>query len=532
VKNYIDVYSSLSLIGFSEKDLLHVSELYDKAQELWSLTLKNSAINRTEGCFTLFPSVKKQIDAYTMFLSSVAALARSSWTEFNMKMMGLGFGIMLCSIFLHAFVIRRLEKQCENHSRTCGDLKSFFGVNFFALVLVLIRACSFLSNSFILEEGRVAGFLLATIVILQLRCAVMEKKRLIEALVFCILLPMLRIGIELGQLKQAVSSLFLKLDPSKTIGIGDDSQMWVHVSETLPVLSLIILAFLLYKSIAYFSQGILKYVTVVTFSNFILIPIYWASESGFVNLQMVLGIMKGNFIPRVIYASGLLQLSLVSISQLLDRERTSNWEEITVVKALALLSMWSSTNIILSGKQGPLVFLAFVIGGWCLTRLMILGQRADKCCSGSSISYVLPVTQWSLFAVCMFFSTGHWCAFDGLRYASAFIGFDEFKLIRQAILLTIDTFGFSHILPICGLPLLVATQKGQSKQVFSLRLCQVYLIYGLITAVTFTFTMLCVTIHRRHLMVWGLFAPKFVFDAVGLALIDFLIFISSFYYIL
>lgn len=46
--------------------------------------------------------------------------------------------------------------------------------------------------------------------------------------------------------------------------------------------------------------------------------------------------------------------------------------------------------------------------GWCLIRLMTLEQRADKCCSGSSTSYALPVTQWSLFAVCMFFSTGHW----------------------------------------------------------------------------------------------------------------------------
>ncbi|XP_073122694.1 uncharacterized protein [Henckelia pumila] len=531
VKKYIDVYSSLSLIGFSDKDLLHVSELYANAQELWSLTSKNSSIDRSQGCFESLPSVKKQIDAYSMFLSSVAALARSNWTEFNLMMMGIGFGIMLCSIFLHGFVIRRLEKLCELHSHFCGDLKSFFGTNF-AITLVLIRACSFLSNSYILEEGRVAGFLLATIVILQLRCAVMKKMRLIEALVLCILLPLLRIGIELGQLKQAVSSLFLKLDPSKTTGIGDGSPIWVHTPEILPAFSLIILAFLLYKSVGYFSQGILKYVTIGTLFNFILITLHWASESSMVNLPLVLGIMKGNFIPRVTYAAGLLQLSLVSISQLLDRDKTSNWEERTVVKALALLSVWSPTIIVLSGKQGPLVFSAFLIGGWCLTRLMGLEQREDKCCSGSSTSYALPVTQWSLFAVCMFFSTGHWCAFDGLRYAAAFIGFDEFNLIRQAVLLTIETFGFSHILPIFGLPLLVATQKGQSKQVFRMRLCQVYLTYGLISAVTFTFTMLCVTIHRRHLMVWGLFAPKFVFDAVGLLLIDLMIFMSSLYYIM
>lgn len=38
----------------------------------------------------------------------------------------------------------------------------------------------FISLCDAVEEGRVAGFLLATIVILQLRCAVMKKMRLIE----------------------------------------------------------------------------------------------------------------------------------------------------------------------------------------------------------------------------------------------------------------------------------------------------------------------------------------------------------------
>lgn len=75
---------------------------------------------------------------------------------------------------------------------------------------------------------------------------------------------------------------------------------------------------------------------------------------------------------------------------------------------------------------------------------------------------------------------------------------------------------------------------------------------------TVTATILCVTIHRRHLMVstaifilakgscalsvtkniglvflqvWGLFAPKFVFDVVGLILTDVLICLASAYYL-
>ncbi|XP_042065122.1 GPI ethanolamine phosphate transferase 3-like isoform X1 [Salvia splendens] len=508
VKKYIDVYSSFSLIGFSDKDLLHVSELYSRAQELWSITSRNIS-----GAFVSLPLVRNQLDAYSMFLESVAALARSNWTEFNLKIMGIGFCIMLSSLYLNVFLIRRLEKLCGLQSFFSGYLKNFLGVNL-ACIVILIRAWSFLSNSFILEEGRVASFLLATTAILQLRHAIMKKMMLLEALVLCLLVPFLRISIELGQLKQAVNSLFLKADSSNMLGIVNDSELWMYVAEVLPVLALIIVAYLPFKSItSCSSQGILKYVIAGTLFNYMLILLNLASESSLLSPNLSLWLIKGNLIPQVIYAFGLLQLSLLVIGQLIDRGRTSNMEESTVVKALALISACSSTTILLSGKQGPLAFLALLIGGWCLIRLMALEQNTKNNSSGSSLFYALPVTQWSLLAVCMFFSTGHWCAFDGLRYAAAFIGFDEFNLIRQAILLTIDTFGFSHVLPIFGLPLVARGYLlKQSKIVYSIRICQVYLMYGLITAIATTFTMLCVAIQRRHLMVWGLFAPKFVFD--------------------
>eukprot|EP00256_Glycine_max_P067711 XP_025982306.1 protein NRT1/ PTR FAMILY 4.5-like isoform X1 [Glycine max] len=110
------------------------------------------------------------------------------------------------------------------------------------------------------------------------------------------------------------------------------------------------------------------------------------------------------------------------------------------------------------------------------------------------------IMQWSLFATCLFFCSGHWCAFDGLRYGAAFIGFEEFVLVRQAILLAIHTFGFSIILPVFGLPLLVATkyQANLGKHFIFTQLSQMYTTYGLMTAITTTFTILCVTIQRRH----------------------------------
>ncbi|KAL6990201.1 hypothetical protein U1Q18_015949 [Sarracenia purpurea var. burkii] len=311
---------------------------------------------------------------------------------------------------------------------------------------------------------------------------------------------------------------------------------WMPISELVPVIALIILAFLLHKSIARSScWGMFKCIITGTIISYALVAAYWASESKLLKLPLLLNGIRGNIIPQIIYVLGCAQLSSLALLRFLGEGKTSNFEESVVTKAVAMLSAWSSTVILLSGRQGPLVALASIVGGWCIMRLEGLEQDSKSVTVQTLSLYYSPVTQWSLLALCLFFCTGHWCAFEGLRYAAAFIGFDEFILIPQAILLTIDTFGFSHILPIFGLPLLVARrlpfgQGEQRKRLFFMQLSQVYLVYGLITATTVTFTILCVTIQRRHLMVWGLFAPKFVFDVVSLILTDALIFLALLYH--
>lgn len=153
-----------------------------------------------------------------------------------------------------------------------------------------------------------------------------------------------------------------------------------------------------------------------------------------------------------------------------------------------------------------------------------------------SVADPVSVIQWSLLAVCLFYMTGHWCTFDGLRYGAAFIGFDHFHIIRQGLLLCIDTFGISHVLPILSLPLIAivwyntTSKDNELKDVILNNINKVLLMYGLITTITATLTIICVAIQRRHLMVWGLFAPKYVFDAIGLLLTDLLICLASIYY--
>lgn len=535
VKRYIDVYSASSLVGFSEEDLLRLSSMYSKAMERWSNPMASLDLHKDESGDTVLPDLRSQISSHFSFLANVAELSRSKWTEFNLGLMGIGLAMMLISLLVHLHTIRKLDRFYAFYSPSSVKSGVSFGLTFSCLIVV-VRACSFLSNSYILEEGKVACFLVATLAILTIRHSVMVKKMLAQAVGFTGLISILRFSIELKLSKLDVSLVLLNICPSWTFGDAEGQLLWTHVAELIPLVSLLALALLLCYALVHKSSGrVLKHVIMGTLLSYVFIAVQWAADSRLLNLPLLLEGIGRKFVPRIIYVIGCAQVSSLLFFPFLSEKNFSNWEDRITIKVVAMLSAWSSTVIILSGRQGVLVALTSIVGGWCIVRSMNLEQDTRKSYCGTSALFLLPVTQWSLLAVCLFFATGHWCAFDGLHYAAPFIGFEEFTLIPQAILLTIETFGFSHILPILGLPFLVAHQHPsgqgeQGKRSFCIKLSLVYSMYGLITATTFTFTMICVTIQRRHLMVWGLFAPKFVFDVVALVLTDALIFLAMLFY--
>lgn len=528
VKRYIDVYSTSSVIGFPSEDLLHVSDMFSQAQENLS-HVKSSFSCKEESHDASLLALKTQAEAYLRFLSSVIELARSKWTEFDLKLMAIGLSILFISLLLHVIAIKRVNQLCGSSYMSWGSTQMSVGF-IFSLFVVLIRACSFLSNSFILEEGKVAIYFLGTLWIIELRHSIVKRSMLSAATMSILLLFVLRIAMELGLSKDTAKFL----DVSWLFGITEDHPIWMYLSLLVPAFTIIFLAYVLQHCIRGKSSRFQKYLTMGTCFCYVLIAAHWVLECKPLGLSLSLQHIARDCIPQLVYAIGCIQVVL-ALGQFLRGGKTSDSRNELTAKTISMLSAFSPTIILLSGKQGPLIALASIVAVWCIIRLENLRQ-ADKVGDLSNFTfYSSPVTQWSLLAVTLFFCTGHWCAFDGLRYGAAFIGFDEFNLVRQAILLAIDTFGFSHILPIFGLPLLVSHralnyQKNPTNLLFA-QLSQVFLMYGLITATASTFTILCVTIHRRHLMVWGLFAPKFVFDAVGLILTDVLICVASLYYI-
>ncbi|XP_062190830.1 GPI ethanolamine phosphate transferase 3 isoform X2 [Phragmites australis] len=542
VKRYIEQYSATSVIGFPSEDLQHIADLYSKAQANWSASLRITCSSETgsqeelrEGKSSV---LQWQIDAYTNFLQSFAKLARSAWTEFDLWLMGIGLLLMILSVITQACALVKLNTICQPsdqehaHSRVIPKF-------FFAFSLVAIRAASFLSNSYILAEGRVANFLLATSCIARAWYSTTKGKFSIETFVFLLLNIFTRFGIEVGMSKQLAGPTISKDHPVSIICRIFGVSSCNILLELFPIISLALVAYIILKCISYaICQRFLKYFVLSgTILSYILIAYHWASGSTLFSHIGTIQEFGRSLAPRFVYAIGGLSLAISALYRMFDRTDYLKMNTRITNLSAAMLCSWSPTILILLGKQGPFVALICMTGAWCITKLQQKHQRESKLdipilCVADPVS----VIQWSLLAVCLFYLTGHWCTFDGLRYGAAFIGFDHFHIIRQGLLLSIDTFGVSHILPILSLPFIAmvwcntASKDNKVKNGIINSLTQVLLMYGLITSITATLTIICVTIQRRHLMVWGLFAPKYVFDAIGLLLTDLLICLASLYY--
>uniref|UniRef100_A0A0E0B8C5 Uncharacterized protein n=2 Tax=Oryza glumipatula TaxID=40148 RepID=A0A0E0B8C5_9ORYZ len=472
VKRYIDRYSATSVIGFRAEDLNHVADLYSKAQANWSSVLRSTCPLETSSQDELKECANKectssalrlQIDAYSDFLESFAKLARSAWTEFDLWLMGIGLSVMILSVSTQA-----------------------------------------------LAEGRVANFLLATSCIASVWHSATKGKFIIEEFVFLLLNIFIRFGIEFGMSKQISGSIISNDHPVSIICGLFGSSFCSDLMEIFPIISLTLVAYIILKCISYaISHRFLKYsVMSGSILSYIFIAIHWASESTLLSHTKAIRETGISLAPRLVYTIGGLSLAISAFYRLFgSTDHLKMNERITSLSAVMLCS-WSPTILILLGRQGPFVALICMTIAWCIIKLQQKNQRELKLDKGIHAADSVSVTQWSFLAVCLFYLTGHWCTFDGLRYGAAFIGFDHFHIIRQGLLLSIDTFGVSHILPVLSLPFIaICWYNSASKN-------------SKVNDATVT----------RLIQVWGLFAPKYVFDAIGLLLTDLLVVLASIYY--
>ncbi|KAG9305901.1 hypothetical protein G9A89_016553 [Geosiphon pyriformis] len=145
-------------------------------------------------------------------------------------------------------------------------------------------------------------------------------------------------------------------------------------------------------------------------------------------------------------------------------------------------------------------------------------RKEDESTEGQNL---LDVTVFLLLATLYFFSTGHQATLQSIQWSAGFIGINDTSFIISPLLIVINTFG-SQILFTAALPSLVFWKTSPRDNVsIHYSLARVSLLYIFYNTLLTTSAVFWAGWFRRHLMVWKVFAPRFMLAALTLIIIDF-----------
>ena len=102
-----------------------------------------------------------------------------------------------------------------------------------------------------------------------------------------------------------------------------------------------------------------------------------------------------------------------------------------------------------------------------------------------------------------FFATGHACSFNRLQFSAAFVASEVFYFRSAGLSLFLNTFGWE----IFGNVLIILVSYSVKK----LDIWRWFCFYQLLEVIG---SCISVSLMRRHLFLWAIFAPRFVFAAI------------------
>ncbi|RVE53739.1 hypothetical protein evm_001631 [Chilo suppressalis] len=183
------------------------------------------------------------------------------------------------------------------------------------------------------------------------------------------------------------------------------------------------------------------------------------------------------------------------------------------------LLLYIANTLVLGVSFAPTATLALVSGFLVLNIVSMLKSGGNSKFSlstrcGSSVACV-----WALLASYYFYGTGHHATLGHVRWAPAFHAGDPNYLAIgtpvTAALVALDLFGIPLMFG-AAVPLLALWgRNGASNVGPRTQLAAVFLLclkFSMCFAIRVFASALSSTIHCRHLMIWGVFAPKLIFE--------------------
>jgi GPI ethanolamine phosphate transferase 3 subunit O len=568
IRRYVERYAGLSST-FPPAELARLRENFAEAVEEFRSTAR--LIGKSGSARSVRDSLLKTAELYRRFQLGTTEMCRRVWVEFDLPSMNAGLALFILALPAHILYIGALRAPLGASSMIQASLRDaallfvvggvlgavfpydplpwtiralagamaaacvFFGAALlrrgsprnlvlddpaslvFCAALVVVHGLGMTSNSFVEAEGPIVRFVAMSVGLL------------------IVLTPNLQVlacsdGSRPYAHKHAVWGVFAVLTPavSRLCGGGvyetpDNSMLWFAATTLAPFL-LFVLGIDLFvmqfedlgrqeQAKADISGGAARR---SRWALAALVASYWTLQQSGIEAQ--LPGWSRVILPRLVYVSSVV---------LVVREARSPMPSVT--KWARILAIFAIPLVMLQGLLGPTSFSVLALHVAAISRVLLSEERVGPKKTGPRRVLVPQFGILTAFSIGVWYlGTGQTYDFAGLHWASAFIGFEEMSFVGGFVLMTAATAG-SAILIGFSLPLSVwfglrdlprgipATERVLEASQWAI----LVLLWNSICAVSAAY------MHRRHLMVWRVFAPTFLFQGGFLLVADLILMAAS-----
>mmetsp|Transcript_17144 Transcript_17144/g.32680 ORF Transcript_17144/g.32680 Transcript_17144/m.32680 type:complete len:1070 (+) Transcript_17144:2-3211(+) len=540
VWRYLHEYSKSSR-DLPSDQLKELKELLDSATIVYRdalsysqmVTESESNLNGESGNYQDSTAFRQACGLFKLFLAQSTDLGKRVWTQFNEAGMMMGIGIMALAWVLvvplwtrdvreeivrifsanHALINVQIESTKEiaaSPGKEAHDAKTLMQswqhlhrIEVAAAVLLMTFQCAILtfSNSYIEHEREVVTFSLSVLSLLILRRWYFAQSASVESPVY---LPVL----------VAICS---RLNDVFVTGHGLDPSIRLHPAHHsfAFMTSLVLLVYIRLQWIGdrstqpRYSFGItstpISEITDV-FAMFCLALTWWEKRSRDHS-------RNGYIIARA--AIGFFFVGMVHSIFCILRDKNQSGGNVGNRSATRV------KNTKLALFRG-MMLLVMVTGPSCSsTAVLVLLQCASICkimeSFGSKVvDAPVMAALWRLAIRSAFFGTNHHCSFNRLQYSAAFIATDSFHFVIAGSSLFFNTFGWEMI----GSTLVLVLSRTTGRST-------VWSWFRFYQWTEMLASCISVSVMKRHLMVWAIFAPRFMFAAVFTGFCLFLCFVEE-----
>ena len=477
VWRYFTVYSETA------NKLPNLSELQlhlDKAVQVYKQALaqqKNQAYDSN--------AFYKACGLFKTFLLEASELGHAVWTRFDT------FGMMMGgSILFFVLSIRILSEFFVNGSNRSSSNQ--YVENGISAIFVIFQ-CGVLSfsNSYIAAEQRIVMFMLQilglAIFVRMQGVTAGGNKRIIPYVP--LLIPFL--------------SRFTEIAIS---GHGMDPSLRIHIAHN-PAIFLLALVGLMGLRVLFYSSFPIKnkttfFHTIIDCVVLLCLSLSWVEKrnldqtrNGYAAITIAIGILL-LCTPVAIVQGLLFKMTKTREFAEVDSQYDMVGRDAILVRTLAICFKLFLIMMVVTGPSTASTIFIFSHQGWMM--YLLAGATGFY-----EVSTPIQATLWRLLIRHTFFATNHGCAFNRLQYSAAFVATMNFSFGLGGLQLFLNTFGWEII----GLILVSITSFMHGKK----NLWSWYCFYQLLESF---FNCISVSLLRRHLMVWAVYAPRFLFSSI------------------